>query len=88
MSAFSFMGFALSALLREPIGFQCFRKTPKQRKPPDTGHRIQGAIISSDEDNLILTPCPKRVTSMCQQIDKHLESGTISPEQAHRSTLR
>eukprot|EP00439_Symbiodinium_sp_Y106_P070653 s2127_g12.t1 len=55
---------------------------PSQRQPPDTAHRIQGVIISSDEDNLILTPCPKRMTSMCQQIDKRLESGTMSPEQA------
>ena len=55
-----------------------------KRQPPDTAHRTPGVIISSDEDNLILTPCPKRVTSMCQQIDKHLESGTISPEQARK----
>ena len=57
---------------------------PSQRQPPDTAHRIQGVIISSDEDNLILTPCPKRMTSMCQQIDKRLESGTMSPEQARK----
>ena len=57
---------------------------PSKRQQPDTAHRIQGVIISSDDDNLVLTPCPKRVTSMCQQIDRHLEMGTISPEQARK----
>ena len=57
---------------------------PSKRQQPDTAHRIQGVIISSDDDSLVLTPCPKRVTSMCQQIDRHLEMGTISPEQARK----
>ena len=57
---------------------------PGKRQLPDTAPRIQGVIISSDDDSLVLTPCPKRVTSMCQQIDRHLEMGTISPEQARK----
>ena len=40
MSTFCFMGSALTALLREPLGFLSFRKTPKQRRPQSSicGH--------------------------------------------------
>ena len=36
MSTFCFMDSALTALLREPLGFLSFRKTPKQRRSAST----------------------------------------------------
>ena len=55
-----------------------------KRQPPERHQRIQGVLISSDTDNLILTPCPKRVQRTCRQISEHLKSNTLSPEEARK----
>ena len=47
---------------------------PSKRQPPEAQHRIQGVLISSDTENLILTPCPARVRAMTRQIEKHLDT--------------
>ena len=57
---------------------------PSKRQPPQTQHRIQGVLMSSDPDNLILTPCPARVKAMTQQIDKHLSMGSLTTEEARK----
>ncbi|CAE7242575.1 unnamed protein product, partial [Symbiodinium sp. KB8] len=53
---------------------------PSKRQPPETQHRIQGVLISSDTENLVLTPCPARVRAMTQQIEKHLDTNNLTPE--------
>ena len=57
---------------------------PSKRQPPERQQRIQGVLISSDTDNLILAPCPKMVQHMCRQISEHLKSNTLSPEEARK----
>ena len=57
---------------------------PSKRQPPETQHRIQGVLISSDTENLILTPCPARVRAMTQQIEKHLDTNNLTPEEARK----
>ena len=57
---------------------------PSKRQPPQRQHRIQGVLISSDDTNLILTPCPDRARNMCQQIDKHLATDRLAPEEARK----
>ena len=57
---------------------------PSKRQPPEKQHRIQGVLISSDTENLILTPCPARVRAMTQQIEKHLDTNVLTPEEARK----
>ncbi|CAE7244596.1 unnamed protein product [Symbiodinium sp. KB8] len=57
---------------------------PSKRQPPEAQHRIQGVLISSDPNNLILTPCPARAQAMTQQIEKHLETNNLTPEKARK----
>ena len=57
---------------------------PSKRQPPETQHRIQGVLISSDTENLVLTPCPARVRAMTQQIEKHLDTNNLTPEEARK----
>ena len=57
---------------------------PSKRQPPEAQHRIQGVLISSDTENLVLTPCPARVRAMTQQIEKHLETNNLTPEEARK----
>ena len=57
---------------------------PSKRQPPEKQHRIQGVLISSDTKNLILTPCPARVRAMTQQIEKHLDTNILTPEEARK----
>ena len=57
---------------------------PSKRQPPETQHRIQGVLISSDTENLVLTPCPARVRAMTQQIEKHLDKDNLTPEEARK----
>ena len=71
---------------------------PSKRQPPEAQHRIQGVLISSDPNNLILTPCPARAQAMTQQIEKHLETNNLTPEKSpedgwqvqlpHRASVR
>ena len=55
-----------------------------KRQPPERQQRIQGVLISSDSDNLILTPCPNRVQHMCRQISERLMSNSLLPEEARK----
>eukprot|EP00439_Symbiodinium_sp_Y106_P008585 s129_g1.t1 len=57
---------------------------PSKRQPPERQQKIPGVLISSDSDNLILTPCPKRVQHMCRQISEHLTSNRRLPEEARK----
>ena len=57
---------------------------PSKRQPPEAQNRIQGVLISSDTENLILTPCPARVRAMTQQIEKHLGTDNLTPEEARK----
>ena len=56
----------------------------QQATTPERQQRIQGVFISSDSDNLVLTPCPKRVQYMCRQISENLTSNRLSPEEARK----
>ena len=57
---------------------------PSKRKPPETHHGIQGVLISSDAENLVLTPCPARIKAMSQQIDKRLHTNQLTPAEARK----
>ena len=58
-------------------------KTSK-RQPPAPSHKIQGVIISKDNNHITLTPCPQRVERMCSHIIACLEQDTLEPDQARR----
>ena len=54
-------------------GFQSFEQLngalryhmkKSKRQPPDLQHKIQGVIISTDDQDITLTPCPQRVKRM------------------------
>ena len=55
-----------------------------KRQPPERSHRIQGVIISCDDQHIRVAPCPDRVTHITNQLQQHLQSGMMTPEQARK----
>ena len=57
---------------------------PSKRQPPLPRQRMQGVIIESDRDRIILSPCPQRADNMCKQIMKHIEEDCLTSDHARR----
>ena len=58
-------------------------KTSK-RQPPSTHHKLQGVLISTDNNFVTRTPCPQRVQRMQREIKNCLQVGHLEPEHARR----
>ena len=61
-----------------------FHMKKSKRQPPERSHRIQGVIISCDDQHIRVAPCPDRVTHITDQLQQHLQSGMMTPEQARK----
>ena len=61
-----------------------FTMKPSKRQPPLPRQRMQGVIIESDHDTIVLSPCPQRADNMCKQILKHIEDDCLTSDHACR----
>ena len=55
-----------------------------KRQPPALQHKIQGVLISIDDQDITLTPCSQRVRGMQEEIHRCLRLEQLEPEQARR----
>ena len=74
-------GFGSFEQLNGALGY--YMKKSK-RQPPAAQRKIQGVIISTDNNHVMLTPCPQRVKHMQEEIQRCLQLGQLEPEQARR----
>ena len=61
-----------------------FHMKKSKRQPPDQSHRIQGVIIRCEADSITVAPCQDRVQNISQQLSTHLQSKSMTPEQARK----
>ena len=61
-----------------------FHMKKSKRQPPDQSHRIQGVIIRCEADSITVAPCQDRVQNISQQLLTHLQSKSMTPEQARK----
>ena len=53
-------------------------------QPPSAEHKIQGVIIQCSEDHITVKPCPQRVQRILTELHNHLQTDSMTPEQARR----
>ena len=74
-------GFHTFATLHSILGFH-MKETKAQ--PPSTEHKIQGVIIRCSENHITVKPCPQRVQRLLTELHNHLQTDSMTPEQARR----
>ena len=61
-----------------------FHMKISKKQPPANSHRIQGVIIECDIDKITVAPCPSRVKNISEQLQQHLRTQRLTPEQARK----
>lgn len=74
-------GFESFELINSVLGFHMKKS---KRQPPDKSRRIQGVIITCDDKDITVSPRPDRVLNITKQLQQHLDSNAMSPEQARK----
>ena len=74
-------GFSTFERLNSILGFHMKQS---KRQPPEPSHRIQGVLISCDAENITISPCQDRVKQISTQLQTHLQTKTMTPEQARK----
>ena len=74
-------GFSTFERLNSILGFHMKKS---KRQPPEPSHRIQGVLISCDAENITISPCQDRVEHISTQLQTHLQTKAMTPEQARK----
>ena len=74
-------GFTTFEQLNSLLGFHM---KPSKRQPPEPSHRIQGVIMQCDSTHVTIAPCPERIHNLTIQIQEHLHTKPMTPEQARK----
>ena len=61
-----------------------FHMKISKKQPPAKSHRIQGVIIECDPDKITVAPCPSRIKNISEQLQEHLRTQLMTPEQARK----
>ena len=61
-----------------------FHMQISKKQPPASSHRIQGVIIECDNDKITVAPCPARIKRISEQLQQHLRTKLMTPEQARK----
>ena len=61
-----------------------FHMKISKKQPPAKSHRIQGVIIECDPDKITVAPCPSRIKNISEQLQGHLRTQLMTPEQARK----
>ena len=61
-----------------------FHMKKSKRQPPEPSHRIQGVIIGCDTEHITVAPCRDRIHNIPQQLQTHLHTNSMTPEQARK----
>ena len=78
---FAESGFHTFEQLNSLLGFHM---KPSKRQPPAHKQRIQGVLIECDFGSVTVAPCPERVQHICSQLQIHLQTHQMTPEQARK----
>ena len=61
-----------------------FHMKKSKRQPPDHSHRIQGVLIGCNSEHITVSPCRDRIRTISQQLQTHIHTKSMTPEQARK----
>ena len=80
-NTFAESGFETFKQLNSLLGFHMKQS---KRQPPAPARGVQGVIISCELATVTVEPCPDRIQNLLHQIQTHLSTKLMAPEQARK----